>query len=113
MNENETLVVVPDDYRPRKPMDYMAVYLEHEEAVKLLSDEEAGKIFKQLFTFAKEYASTYDDKLMPDTKGVNNNGWAVYLANRIADGIRRAEQQRRRTSYSRSGVNNGGRPKKT
>ena len=107
-NKQTSVVVVPDDYRPKTPLDFMAIYLEHEDGIKLLTDEQAGKVFKALFRYAKDYSNSYDDSLMVNTDGMEP--MAAYIAGIVAGGIRRAAQSGRRTSYLRSGANGGGRP---
>lgn len=102
--------VMPDDYRPKTPLEFMAIYFEHERGVMLLTDEQAGKVFKALFTFAKDFAVNYDDSLMVETDGMEP--MAAYIAEIIAGGIRRAAQSGRRTSFLRSGANGGGHPAK-
>lgn len=108
-NQNDK-PVMPDDYRPKTPMEFMAIYFEHEDGVKLLADAEAGKVFKALFRYAKDFANSYDDSLMVDTDGMEP--MSAYIAGVIAGGVRRAAQRGRTTSFLRSGANGGGHPPK-
>ena len=102
---------MPEDYRPQKRMEFMAIYLEHKQGVEMLTDEEAGRVFKRMFQLAEDYSESYDDSLRIDTDDLSP--MASYIANIIGGGVKRSEDNRRHNSYARSGVNGGGRPKKT
>ena len=108
MARDDNKPVMPEDYKPKTPLDFMAIYLEHEDGIRLLTDAQAGKVFKALFAFTRDFSESYDNGLMIDSDGMEP--MAAYIAGIIAGGVKRAAQKGRMTSFLRSGANGGGHP---
>jgi hypothetical protein len=105
------LASMPQGYKPREAEKYLALYFTDERSFNRLSDEQAGKVLKRLFRYARDYAESYDSSLEPDFDGLDAG--AAMLMDSLAASIQRIYDGRRETSFLRSGANEGGRPSKT
>ena len=102
------LMEMPDGFKPKAEADFFALYFEYQRGFTRLSDEQAGKVIKRLFSYAKDYAQSYDASLQPDYDGLDAGG--EMLMEMVAGSIRRVYDGRRETAFLRS---KGVRPPKT
>lgn len=105
------LASMPDDFRPKAEADFLALYFEYQRGFDRLTDDQAGKVVKRLFAYARDYGQSYDASLQPDFDGLDAG--AEMLLEMVAASVRRVYDVRRETAFLRSGNNKGGRPAKT
>lgn len=109
------LLAMPDDFKPKAEAGFFALYFEYQRGFARLSDEQAGKVIKKLFSYAKDYAQSYDASLQPDYDGLDAGG--EMLMEMVAGSIRRVYDARRESAFLKSGLRKdgktGGRPPKT
>lgn len=116
-NEEKALALsaMPEDFRPKAEADFFALYFEYQRGFDRLTDDQAGKVTKRLFAYARDYAASYDKSLQPNFDGLGDG--AEMLLEMVAASIRRVYDGRRETAFLRSGVRpgdkKGGRPSKT
>ena len=103
------LAEMPQDYRPTKPLEFVALDMDKAEGFFTLDDAEAGQVIKRLYTYAQDYADSYDISLQPDTSGLSQ--MAGFILKLCCNSFRRMEDGRRETSFLRSAHNGAGRPK--
>ena len=107
-SKEELLQEMPSNYLPKEPMPYMAVFLDNDEAIRGMSDAQAGKLLKYLFDYAECYIDEYNEHAVPGLpKGMSPIVGGI--AKSMARSIKRKADDYRLTSYGRS---TGGRPKK-
>ena len=104
----QKLAMMPENYRPSKPLAFVGLDMEKARGFMMLSDAEAGQVIKRLYTFAEDYAASYDASMQPDTDGLSE--MAGFMLELYVNAFRRMEDERRETSFLRSGNNGGGRP---
>ena len=110
IDKAKKLAEMPEDYKPTKPLEFIALDVDKREGFDALDDAEAGQVIKRLYCYAQDYADSYDASLQPDTYGLSQ--MAAFVLKLCCNSFRRMEDGRRETSFLRSGHNNAGRPPK-
>lgn len=108
IDKAEKLALMPADYKPSKPLEFIPLDMDKQRGFNMLSDEDAGQVIKRLYTYAEDYAASYDASLQPDYFGLSDMG--AFMLEMLANSFRRMEDGRREKSFLRSGANGGGRP---
>lgn len=104
----EKLAAMPIDYRPSKPLEFIALDMDKKRGFNILPDAEAGQVIKRLYDYAEGYSMSYDTSLQPDMTGLSD--MAAFMLEMCCNSFKRMEDGRRETSFLRSGGNGGGRP---
>lgn len=105
MSDEKRDIIVPDDYRPTKPMSYLALDLSLAKEFDRMTDHEVVTFCRTLM----KYAATGE---MPDYSSselFNDRYFHLVVETAIKAHDIRAEDYRK-TSYRRSKANGGGRP---
>ena len=101
------LAGMPLDYRPSKSLEILPIDMDKADGFDMLDRAEAGEVLVRLFAYAKDYAASFDASLLPDLDGLSRQG--TFMLKLCCSSFKRMEDNRRETSYLRSGANDGGR----
>jgi hypothetical protein len=101
------LAEMPEDYRPNKPLVSLPIDMDKADGFDMLDRAEAGEVLVRLFAYARDYADSFDASMEPDYTGLTRQG--AFMLRLCCNSFKRMEDNRRETSYLRSGANGGGR----
>lgn len=107
--EKKSRPPMPDDYIPKKKLEFMPLDFDLQRGFQMLDDEQAGALTKRLLAYAVDYSNSYDTSLSIDTTGLSDV--ACLIADMAQGKIQRRADVHRQNSYARSD-NGGGRPSK-